>query len=80
LSAAGSGDALPLARGDRPVRNGRDARMSIHHAAALGSARERAGVAEVGMPSVLDRAMVALRAKVAAVAVRLRTGGRPARR
>ena len=31
-----AGDALLLARGDRAVRNERDARVSIHHCAALG--------------------------------------------
>ena len=41
-----AGDALLLARGDRVVRNARDARVSIHHSAALGLLRGRAGVAD----------------------------------
>lgn len=61
-----AGDALLLARGDRPVRNARDARVSIHHAAALGLVRGRAGVADFEMPAVLDPALAAFRAKVAA--------------
>jgi 2-methylcitrate dehydratase PrpD len=65
-SVAVAGDALLLARGDRPVRNARDARVSIHHAAALGLARGRAGVADFEQPAVDDPALAALRAKVAA--------------
>jgi 2-methylcitrate dehydratase PrpD len=34
-----AGDALLLARGDRAVRNERDARVSIHHSSALGLLR-----------------------------------------
>ena len=47
-SALAGQDALItlLARGDRAVRNERDARVSIHHSAALGFVRGRAGVAE----------------------------------
>jgi len=62
-----AGDALLLARGDRPVRNERDARVSIHHSAALGLLRGRAGVADFGMPAVADPALGAFRTKVAAV-------------
>ncbi len=62
-----AGDALLLARGDRVVRDDRDARVSIHHCAALGFVRGRAGVAEFGMPAVADPALRAFRAKVAAV-------------
>ena len=65
-SVAVAGDALLLARGDRPVRNARDARVSIHHAVALGLARGRAGVADFEQPAVDDPALAALRAKVAA--------------
>ncbi|MBL6455594.1 MmgE/PrpD family protein [Belnapia sp. T6] len=61
-----AGDALLLARGDRVVRTERDARVSIHHSAALGFVRGRAGVAEFEMPAVLDPALVAFRAKVTA--------------
>jgi 2-methylcitrate dehydratase PrpD len=61
-----AGDALLLARGDRAVRTARDARVSIHHAAALGLLRGQAGVAEFEMPAVLDPALAAFRAKVTA--------------
>ena len=61
-----AGDALLLARGDRPVRTERDARVSIHHAAALGLVRGRAGVADFEMAAVLDPALAAFRGKVAA--------------
>ena len=61
-----AGDALLLARGDRAVRNERDARVSIHHSAALGFVRGRAGVAEFEMPAVADPALSAFRAKVTA--------------
>ncbi|GGC56216.1 hypothetical protein GCM10011504_38200 [Siccirubricoccus deserti] len=59
-----AGDALLLARGDREVRNARDARVSIHHSAALGLLRGRAGVADFELPAVQDPALAALRAKV----------------
>jgi 2-methylcitrate dehydratase PrpD len=61
-----AGDALLLARGDRPVRNERDARVSIHHSAALGFVRGHAGVAAFEMPAVTDPALCAFRAKVSA--------------
>lgn len=61
-----AGDALLLARGDRVVGNERDARVSIHHSAALGFVRGRAGVADFEMPAVLDPALAAFRAKVSA--------------
>ena len=61
-----AGDALLLARGDRPVRNERDARVSIHHGAAVALLRGRAGVAEFGMEAVADPALAALRARVVA--------------
>jgi len=60
-----AGDALLLARGDRPVRNARDARVSIHHCAALGLVRGRAGVADFEASAVQDPALAAFRAKVA---------------
>lgn len=62
-----AGDALLLARGDRPVRTARDARVSIHHCAALGLARGRAGVAEFEDAAVADPVLGALRARVSAV-------------
>ncbi len=60
-----AGDALLLARGDRTVRTERDARVSIHHGAALGLLRGRAGVPDFEMPAVCDPALAAFRAKVA---------------
>jgi 2-methylcitrate dehydratase PrpD len=62
-----AGDALLLARGDRVVRNARDSRVSIHHSAALGLLRGRAGVLEFEQPAVDDPALARFRAKVAAV-------------
>jgi 2-methylcitrate dehydratase PrpD len=61
-----AGDALLLARGDRVVRNARDSRVSIHHSAALGLLRGRAGVADFEMPAVTDPVLAAFRAKVTA--------------
>jgi 2-methylcitrate dehydratase PrpD len=61
-----AGDALLLARGDRVVNNERDARVSIHHSAALGLVRGRAGVADFEMPAVIDPALAAFRSRVAA--------------
>ena len=61
-----AGDALLLARGDRVVRNARDSRVSIHHSAALGLLRGRAGVADFEQPAVDDPALAAFRAKVTA--------------
>ena len=61
-----AGDQLLLDRGDRVVRNERDARVSIHHSAALGFVRARAGVADFELPAVADPALAAFRAKVTA--------------
>ncbi|MCO6416762.1 MmgE/PrpD family protein [Siccirubricoccus sp. KC 17139] len=61
-----AGDALLLARGDRAVRNNRDARVSIHHSAALGLVLGRAGVAEFEQAAVDDPVLAAFRAKVTA--------------
>lgn len=61
-----AGDALLLARGDRVVNNERDARVSIHHSAALGLVRGRAGVADFEMPAVTDPVLAAFRSKVVA--------------
>ena len=62
-----AGDALLIARGDRVVRNARDARVSIHHCAALGFWRGRAGVLDFEQDAVDDAALAAFRAKVVAV-------------
>jgi len=61
-----AGDALLLARGDREVRNERDARVSIHHSAALGLLRGQAGVPDFEQPAVDDAVLAGFRAKVAA--------------
>jgi 2-methylcitrate dehydratase PrpD len=61
-----AGDALLLARGDREVRNERDARVSIHHAAAIGLIRGRAGVRDFDMAAVTDPALAAFRGRVTA--------------
>ena len=47
------GSALLLARGDRPVRNERDARVSIHHCVACGLLIGAAGVAEFERDTVV---------------------------
>ena len=60
------GDRLLLDRGDRPVNDERDARVSIHHCAAVALLRGRAGVAEFEAPAVRDPTIVALRGKVRA--------------
>ncbi|HWL18447.1 MAG TPA: MmgE/PrpD family protein [Bradyrhizobium sp.] len=60
------GSALLLARGDRPVRNERDARVSIHHCAALALLLGRAGVGEFEEAIVFRPDIVSLRQKVRA--------------
>ncbi|MBX6373989.1 MAG: MmgE/PrpD family protein, partial [Acetobacteraceae bacterium] len=60
------GDRLLLARGDRVVENERDARVSIHHSAAVAFAFGAAGVREFSPPVVMDPKIVALRRKVRA--------------
>lgn len=60
------GDALLLARGDRPVRNERDAKVSIHHSVAAPLVYGRAGVQEFSEAAVSDPAARALREKVRA--------------
>ena len=52
------GSALLLARGDRPVRNERDARVSIHHCVACGLLIGAAGVSEFERATV-DRPDIA---------------------
>ena len=60
------GSALLLARGDRPVRNERDARVSIHHCAACGLLLGSAGVPEFTDATVFRPDIVSLRQKVKA--------------
>lgn len=60
------GSALLLARGDRPVRNERDARVSIHHCAACALLLGLAGVTEFSDVTVLRPDVVSLREKVRA--------------
>src|SRR4029079_15036915 len=61
------GSALLLARGDRAVRNQRDARVSIHHCAACALLLGAAGVAEFSDQTVFRPDIAALRRKVRAV-------------
>ena len=58
------GSALLLARGDRPVRNERDARVSIHHCAACALLLGGAGVAEFADATIFRPDIVSLRQKV----------------
>lgn len=58
------GDSLLLARGDRPVNTARDARVSIHHTAAIALLRGTANVSDYEMPTVMDPNVRAFRAKV----------------
>ena len=81
-----SGDALLLARGDRMVRNERDARVSIQHSAAVSLLIGAAGLSEYSSTMTTDARVVELRARVttvldpempkgaARVAIRLRDG------
>jgi 2-methylcitrate dehydratase PrpD len=61
-----SGDQLLLDRGDRVVRNERDARVSIHHCAAVALLFGAAGLREFSDEAVHDPAVVALRARTRA--------------
>ena len=61
------GSALLLARGDRAVRNQRDARVSIHHCAACALLLGAAGVPEFSDQTVFRPDIAALRRKVRAV-------------
>lgn len=56
-----SGDQLLLDRGDRVVMNERDARVSIHHCAAVALLFGAAGLREFSDAAVHDPAVVALR-------------------
>jgi 2-methylcitrate dehydratase PrpD len=60
------GSALLLARGDREVRNERDARVSIHHCVACAMLSGAAGVPEFAEPMVSQPDIVSLRQKVRA--------------
>ncbi|MFM9850914.1 MAG: MmgE/PrpD family protein [Hyphomicrobiaceae bacterium] len=60
------GDALLLARGDRIVRNERDAKVSIHHSVAAPLIWGRGGVKEFSEAAVSDPAARTLREKVRA--------------
>ena len=66
VSVTVQGSALLLARGDRPVRNERDARVSIHHCVACGLLLGAAGVPEFSAAMVFRPDIVALRQKVRA--------------
>ena len=61
-----SGDALLLARGDREVRNERDARVSIHHTAAVALLFGVAGLREYSRNVVADERVRAFRSRVRA--------------
>lgn len=60
------GSALLLARGDRPVNNERDARVSIQHCVACGLLLGTAGVAEFAHDTVVRPDIAQLRQKVRA--------------
>ena len=60
------GSALLLARGDRPVNNERDARVSIHHCVACGLLIGTAGVAEFASDFVVRPDVLRFRQKVRA--------------
>jgi 2-methylcitrate dehydratase PrpD len=61
-----SGEQLLLDRGDRPVINERDARVSIHHCAAVAFLFGAAGLEEFSETAVHDPGVAALRAKTEA--------------
>ena len=61
-----SGSPLLLARGNREVRNERDARVSIHHCVATALVVGAAGVQEFSQGAVFRPDMVAFRQKVRA--------------
>jgi 2-methylcitrate dehydratase PrpD len=64
------GNALLLARGDRVVDNERDARISIHHSAAVALLYGRAGLGEFTQAAVHDPAVAHFRRKVTAALAR----------
>src|SRR5262249_11937421 len=61
-----SGDALLLARGDRDVHNERDARVSIHHTAAVALLFGAGGLREYSPDIVADDRVRAFRSRVRA--------------
>lgn len=61
-----AGDRLLLARGDRDVRNEKDARVSIHHSVAAPFLWGNFGVPELDLARVMSPEAVALRGKVKA--------------
>jgi 2-methylcitrate dehydratase PrpD len=66
VSITVQGSALLLARGDRPVRNERDARVSIHHCAACALLLGKAGVPEFTEAIVFRPDIISLRQEVRA--------------
>jgi 2-methylcitrate dehydratase PrpD len=66
VSVSVQGSALLLARGDRPVRNERDARVSIHHCAACALLLGAAGVTEFSEATAFRPDIVSLRERVRA--------------
>ena len=66
VSITVQGSALLLARGDRPVCNERDARVSIHHCAACALLLGSAGVPEFSDSMVFQADIMWLRQKVRA--------------
>jgi 2-methylcitrate dehydratase PrpD len=58
------GDALLLARGDRAVRDERDARVSIHHSVAAALLTGAAGLREYSIQTVMSPALIAFRSRV----------------
>ena len=61
-----SGDQLLLDRGDRAVSSDRDARVSIHHCAAVAFLFGQAGLKEFSGETVNDPAVIALRGRTRA--------------
>ncbi len=61
-----SGEQLLLDRGDRPVASERDARVSIHHCAAVAFLFGAAGLEEFSEAAVQNPDVIALRAKTEA--------------
>lgn len=61
------GDALLLARGDRVVRNERDARVSIQHTVAAALLTGEAGLAAYAPEMAVDPAIAAFRSRVSPV-------------
>ena len=59
-----AGNSLLLERGDRVVANHRDARVSLHHAAATIFLHGTAGIADFEMPRVMAPEAKAFRARV----------------